>query len=296
MSERIAVALVGPGAIGCAVAGALVQAGHTPFIGGRSEFSELQVSTPDDTFSAPLGCSANPADAQPADAVVLAVKAHQTDSARAWLNALVDDETTVFVLQNGVEHVERLRSIVGAGPQIEPVVVSLPAERSAPGRCHVSAASRLTIPAGPGGDRLAELLNGSYIDVRRSDDWISAAWVKLLLNAALGGIAVLGHTDNTVFGRDDDARDLAVRLMAEIIDVGRAEGATLGDDLPNQIIEGILAVAAGHKSSIVVDRINGVATEWDARNAVVGRIGRRHGIPTPLNDTLTTLIRVGEPV
>ena len=30
--------------------------------------------------------------------------------------------------------------------------------------------------------------------------------------------------------------------------------------------------------------------EREARNAMVGRIGRRHGIQTPLNDALTALL------
>jgi 2-dehydropantoate 2-reductase len=34
--------------------------------------------------------------------------------------------------------------------------------------------------------------------------------------------------------------------------------------------------------------------EWEARNAVVGRLGRRHGIATPLNDAITTLLRLAD--
>jgi ketopantoate reductase len=48
-------------------------------------------------------------------------------------------------------------------------------------------------------------------------------------------------------------------------------------------------------SSIVRDRIADHPIEWDARNAVVGRIGRKHGIPTPVNDQITALMRLGEP-
>ena len=61
------------------------------------------------------------------------------------------------------------------------------------------------------------------------------------------------------------------------------------------MIDRVQAAAGGHASSIVVDRRNGNPTEWEVRNAAVGRIGRRHGIATPLNDLITTLIRLGEP-
>ena len=34
--------------------------------------------------------------------------------------------------------------------------------------------------------------------------------------------------------------------------------------------------------------------EWDVRNAVVGRLARRHGIATPLNDALTAMLSAAD--
>ena len=56
-------------------------------------------------------------------------------------------------------------------------------------------------------------------------------------------------------------------------------------------MDGVLAVAGEHRSSIAVDRREGRPMEWEARNAVVGRRGRAHGIATPWNDALTALLR-----
>ncbi len=295
MNSRTPITLIGPGAIGCAVAGGLIAAGHQPVIAGRTAFDRLRLTTPEGTIDEAISCITDPGAAAPSDAVVLAVKAHQTDGARAWLQATVDDDSTIYICQNGVEHVERLRAIVGDGPTLVPVVVALPANRSEPGVCTVSGRSRLTVPEGDGGRRLDDLLDGSFVEVTVSDDWTTAAWIKLMLNAASGGICTLARTDNRLFIEDDASAALAVEVMAEVAAVGRAEGADLADDLPERILAGLAKSASGHMSSIVVDRIGGVATEWDARNAVVGRLGRRHGIETPLNDTLTTLIRAGEP-
>ncbi|MFM9865839.1 MAG: ketopantoate reductase C-terminal domain-containing protein [Micropepsaceae bacterium] len=47
--------------------------------------------------------------------------------------------------------------------------------------------------------------------------------------------------------------------------------------------------------SIVVDRLNGRATEWVARNEVVLRLAAKHGIAVPLNEVVCNLIRAGEP-
>ena len=83
--------------------------------------------------------------------------------------------------------------------------------------------------------------------------------------------------------------------MREIAVVARAEGAKIEDRDAEALLDRLVSRAGTHLSSIVTDRVGGNRTEWDARNAVVERIAKRHGIEVPLNRALTTLIRVGEP-
>ena len=289
------VVLIGPGAIGGAVAGALMSNGHEVAIAARTPFGELQVAHPDGEIAEPAWCVAEPDASLDPAAVVVAVKAHQTADAAAWITAAASGGAPVYVLQNGVEQEATVRPFVAANTPILPTVVALPAQRSGPGRIVVGGRARLTVPVRPDApDVLADLLTGSFVEVRAVDDWPTHAWIKLMMNAAMGGVGTLTRRDNRVFA-DDEARELAVGLMEEVAAVGRAEGAEIDADLPQQMIDRVRAAAGGHASSIVVDRRNGQPTEWEVRNAAVGRIGRAHGIATPLNDLITTLIRLGEP-
>ena len=43
-------------------------------------------------------------------------------------------------------------------------------------------------------------------------------------------------------------------------------------------------------SSILTDRLAGRELEWEARNGVIGRLGRRDGVPTPVSDTVAALL------
>ncbi len=286
--------VIGPGSIGGAVAGALAVAGHDPLLAVRTSFDQLIVRGPDVSIDQPANCLTDPTAGQRADVVFLAVKAHQTAGARAWLDAFVGQGTMLVICQNGVEHIDRVTPMVAEGAVLVPAVVALPASRSAPGNISIGGKSRLTIPSGEAGSAVAELFAGSFLDIKLSEDWTTDAWIKLMLNAASGGICTLARTNNTVF-QDAEVLDLATAVMREVAVVGRAEGARLAEDLPERIMAGMTERAGGHMSSIVVDRINGVPTEWDARNAVVLRLAERHGIDAPLNRVLTTLIRVGEP-
>jgi 2-dehydropantoate 2-reductase len=39
------------------------------------------------------------------------------------------------------------------------------------------------------------------------------------------------------------------------------------------------------------DRLDGKELEFDARNAVIQRLGRKHGLATPISDTIVPLLR-----
>lgn len=329
-AEDPSLLLIGPGAIGCAVAAALVESGRSVTVAARTGFDRLQVNHPAGQVDVPahpagqvdvpvhpgpahpaasdpaasdpgpghpvtVRCVTDPTAAGPADVVFLAVKAHQTTAAAPWLDAAVSDRTTVVVLQNGVEHVARVEPLVPAGATVVPAVVFLPAMRSEPGRVTVSSEGGLTLPAGPPAERVHGLFDSSFLSIRLAEDWLTAAWVKLMMNAASGAIGVLTGRPNGVMGADDDVRALSLALMREVAAVARAEGADIDDDRVESILDRIVAGAGTHVSSIVADRLAGHPTEWDARNAVIGRLAERHGIDVPLNRAFTTVIRLGEP-
>jgi 2-dehydropantoate 2-reductase len=71
-------------------------------------------------------------------------------------------------------------------------------------------------------------------------------------------------------------------------------GANLPDDAPEKALALVLRAVPDHWSSIAVDRREGRPMEWEARNQVVCRYGREHGIATPMNDAITALLEASE--
>lgn len=290
------IVVIGPGAIGGAVGGALLESGNQPTFAARQSFTDFEVVHPEGRVEARVDCVTEPREiSKPADVVFLGVKAHQTAGTAGWLDASVGAQSTLVVLQNGVEHVERLRPLVPTAAAIVPAVVALPARREAPGRIRVSGRGSLAFPESAEARRVEALFASAFLRIRVVDDWTSVAWQKLLLNAAAGGIGTLTRRDNRMFAEDPDGRALVLALMKEVARVARAEGASITDEDVESLLESLIRRAGAHLSSIVVDRIEGRPTEWDARNAVVERIAARHGIDVPMNRMLTTLIRLGEP-
>ena len=114
--------------------------------------------------------------------------------------------------------------------------------------------------------------------------------------ALQGCVSLGGYCSSTVResqrGRKGSVRDLAMALFEEVMAVGRAEGAVFPVDFAERTLALFSGPFAEHWESIAVDRREGRHMEWQARNAVVGEVGRKHGIETPLNDAVTALLEV----
>jgi 2-dehydropantoate 2-reductase len=275
------VALVGPGAIGATVAAA-VRGSLTLY--GRTPYERLVVEREGGgTEIVPGPVLTDPTAARPADVVLLAVKAHQTEAAAPFLRALCHSGTVVVVLQNGVEQRELVAPHAGDATVL-PAIVWVPVEGIAPGHVRVRGDLRLTLPDEPAAHAVAELLDG----VELADDFLTLLWRKLAINA-VAGLMVLAGRRAGMFRRPDVAA-LARALAAETLAVARAEGA----DLPDAVADELVAEFAGYPedlgSSILFDHEAGRPLEWDARNGVVARRGAIHGIPTPVSDVIVPLL------
>ncbi len=294
VTTMVKIAVVGIGAIGGSVAADLSDVGrHEVHLCARTPIDELEVTHPTGTSRVCAKILCDPDEATPVDWVLLATKAHQSPGAAPWLRRLCTRKTVVAVLQNGVDHEERIAPLLESGSEVLPVVVRIPAEKLAPGKVVQRRPGSLVVADSVAGRGFKSLFEGGRTAISVVDDFVTQAWWKLLNNAAVGGICTLVLRDLTA-ARDPEVQAIILAMMAEIAEVARAEGAMLQDDAPEQALELVSDATPGHWSSITVDRREGRRLEWEVRNAVVGVRGRRHGIATPLNDLVTTLLRVSD--
>jgi 2-dehydropantoate 2-reductase len=283
------IAVVGPGAIGGVFAAAAWQAGSRDIVlCARRGFDQLVVSPDEgDPIAVDAPVLTEPATVDgPVDWVFLAVKAHQTEGARDWLKVLAGPGTVVVVLQNGVEHRERVAPLAGEAAVL-PAIVWCPAEATAPGRIRLRGEPQLNVPGDAHGEALARLLAGGA-QVSLVDDFTTEVWRKLCVNA-VAGLMVLAGRRAAMFRRADVAA-LARDFALECIAVARAEGARLTDDEAGVVADNFAAMPADLGSSIVFDREAGRPLEWEARNGVVRRLAARHGIATPISDVIVPLL------
>jgi 2-dehydropantoate 2-reductase len=90
--------------------------------------------------------------------------------------------------------------------------------------------------------------------------------------------------------RRDDIAALSRRYLAECLAVARAEGATFGDDVVDEIVGMFAKAPEDMTTSMLTDREARRRLEWDIRNGVISRKGAEHGIATPVSDGLVALL------
>ncbi|WP_326546941.1 oxidoreductase [Mycolicibacterium sp. ND9-15] len=282
-------AVVGPGAIGSTFAALLHAAGHTVTLCGRTPRDSIEVR-PDEgePIVVPGPVLTDPAAIdKPVDVVLLAVKDTQTEQSAGWLARLCDERTVVGALQNGVEQIERVGRYC-PGSTVVPAAVWVSAESTQDGFVRLRTAARLVLPDTAAARTLADFFEGSAVAVEIDPNFVSAAWHKLLVNAVVGFMVLTGRRAG-IFRRDDVA-GLARRYLAECLAVARAEGAKLGDEVIDQIVDLLAKSPEDITTSMLTDRQAGRRLEWDIRNGVIVRKAAEHGLPAPISEVLVPLL------
>jgi 2-dehydropantoate 2-reductase len=284
--------LIGPGAIGATLTAWLAQDDrHGVTVAARTPFDSIEVQTPEGVIRAKPQVITEFTQATPVDWVLVCTKAYDSDAAAKWFSTACGPRTRVAVIQNGVEHVQRFQKYIDR-ERIVPVMIDLPADRVSPGRTIQRGPAHMVVPAGKNGGDFVQLFAHANFDAKQSDDFISAVWRKLCLNSAGAPCAVLLKPAGIV--HHEGVAELMRAIIRECIAVGRAEGARLEDAIVDDLIERARRGSRDGANSMLADRRAGRPMEYDARNGVIVRLGRKHGIAAPMNALMVALLEAVE--
>jgi 2-dehydropantoate 2-reductase len=140
------------------------------------------------------------------------------------------------------------------------------------------------------GRQFAALFDRSRIRVQLSDDFLTLVWRKLLVNAIANPITALTSRRQEVL-RETDIQELCVEALAEVTEIGRAEGAKLVAGHAQATLASLLKFSPEAGTSMYFDRMNGRRLEVDAITGWIVSAAKRHDIPAPISSTLLALLR-----
>ena len=242
-----------------------------------------------------LHATSDAATLPPCDFGIVATKAMHAEAAIA-ATAHAFAGGAVASVMNGVGNEETLARHVGriirgttfpAGKLLEPGVVQWDVKGDttfAPFEPQPASSAEVAL--------LAEACTRAGLPTHAVADARPAQWRKVIFNASTNPIGALtGLTHGRVCERPD-LRALVSGLVSEGKAVAAAQGITLDAD-PEALIDHAAKpeVAYNHKASMLQDIEARRRTEIDYLNGGIARFGRELGVETPLNDTITALIK-----
>jgi 2-dehydropantoate 2-reductase len=301
-------AVVGAGAVGGVFGARLAAAGHdVTFIARGATLRALQTtglqleSVHGNVHLSPAQATDDPRTVGPVDVVFVGVKATQVAAVAPTLAPLLGEATAVIPLQNGVEASLQLATALGDEHVLEGLCRVI-AEQVAPGHIrHMAVTPLLEFGARAGHPpagavraalpAIAEAINAAGMQALLPADMAVALWEKFLFIEPIG---VVGAATGEPFGTVrtvPETRALIDAALDEVIAVGRAVGVTWPAAAKVTTWQRYDSLPTDERTSMARDLLARRPSEFDAQTAAVVRIGRQHGVPTPVHDVLEAVLR-----
>lgn len=219
--------------------------------------------------------------------VIITTKTHDLEEALKSL-PLYENDLTIVLLQNGHGNEELARGILGQEIKIIRGLVNTGVNFLAPGKIKVVLSNPTVIEDSSAGRVLGSLFSSCGLKVKLSDDIRTEIWKKLVLNCVINPLTALFRVPNREVAVET-LRGVINDIVDECIQVAAAEGVKLDHGMANYVYD--LTAQYGNFSSMCQDIVKGKKTEIEFLNGRVSELGRRYGVSTPVNDTLSALVR-----
>ncbi len=297
------IGILGAGGIGSYYAGQLSRAGYSVRLLARGAHLDairaqgLEVRLPDERYTAQFEATDDDARLAGCEYVIVAVKGYSLPEIGPALVVAAQSGAAIVPLLNGVDIVERLE---GSGVPHASVIgglASVSVVRTAPGVVErKSQFDRLVLGELDGVARerttaLVSAFSKTGTDARESANITLDLWRKFAFIVPMGvGCGMMRGPAGDVLA-SERGRGLMRDSLHEIIEVGRAAGVPLTDADEEKVRTDLFALQPAIRPSFQLDLERGGPTELDLLAGAASALGRRYGVPTPVNDEAVATFR-----
>jgi 2-dehydropantoate 2-reductase len=296
------IAVFGTGGAGGYFGARLAQAGEEVVFIARGPHLQairergLRVDTEKGTLVVPAHATDDPREIGSVDVVLVGVKAWQVSEAALALQPLVGANTVVVPLQNGVEAVAQLASVLGEAPVIGGLCgtvsfIVAPGHIRSIGDRNFIRFGELHGEPSDRTDRLRQAFVRAGVAVEIPTDITAALWEKFLFVVAWGGVGSVARAPIGVLRGVPETRRLLEQAMGEIFEVARARQVALAAKLVDRSMSFIDSLSPDATTSLQRDLAAGKPSELEAWNGAVVRLGREVDVATPLHSFIYSSLR-----
>jgi len=295
--KKMKITILGAGAIGGICGAYLIREGVC-VDGVRGELTTPLNAVVAEELTGPLGL------------VLLAVKSTKTLEALENIRPLLEPDTTIVSLQNGINE-DRIASAIGP-ERVVGCSIGWGATYAGPGRLSQTSEGKFIIGELNGAmtDRIKSVKNilDDISETALTSNIYGHLWTKLAMNCVIGGCAVLGLTVGETLESERNKR-LFIKLIREVIRTAEACGVTMekyegvvdpyvfkrsdeeGIELCFQLLDMVGATHGRVKPGPLQDIEKGIKTEVDHITGYCVDMAREKNVAAPINTTALEIIK-----
>lgn len=296
------VLLVGLGAVGAGYGSLLRKAGVDLRVVADPDRLARYASRPTVVNGEAVDFPAVESDSTAADLVLVTVKRGALDGAIELLAPHIGSQTVILSLLNGIDSEEVLAEAFPQATVLLSLSVGIDAVRD--GReVHYSSLGRIVfgeaVNPGPHAAQVAwvgRLFDTAGIAHQTPADMVAELWWKFMINVGVNQVSAIIGAPYRVFQVAGEARDLMIAAQREVIAVGNAVGVALGESDLDRWLDVLAGLGPDNYTSMAQDALAGRPTEVDSFAATMMELGRRTGVPVPVNTVLHGLLKGREAV
>ncbi len=221
------------------------------------------------------------------DLILVAVKAWQVAGVAKELKNVVQKETAVIPLQNGVMSCDELlaelepQNVIGGLCRIfskiespgvinhmslEPTIVF--------GELNDDVTGRLV--------RISQVFTSAGINHKLSDNVRAEIWKKFMM-ICLGGLGALTRSNFGVLTTTPALREMLIKMLDEMYEVSQKENVKLLSTIKQKILKATDNFNPESNSSMARDIWNGLPSELEYQNGTVVKLAEKHNIKVPIS-------------
>lgn len=236
---------------------------------------------------------------EPADLILFAVKFNGLDDAIKAVKNHVGKNTIILSLLNGITS----ESIIGEAFGMEHMLCCV-----AQGMDAVKIGNKLQytnmgmicfgdFKAGEISEKtksVASFFEKMELPFLADTDMQKRLWGKFMLNVGINQAVAVYETNYGGVQKDGKPRETMIQAMREVVQISEKEGVCLTEKDIDYWLDVIRPLNPDNKPSLRQDMEAGRLSEVELFSGTVIRLGKKHGIPTPVNQFLYEKIKAME--
>lgn len=288
------IAIIGSGGVGGFFGGKMAQAGCDVIFFARGEHLKAMLangltvrSIRGDFNIDPVKATDQMGEIGKVDLIILCVKAWQVKDISDELLPLVDKDTMILPLQNGVMAADELKEKINP-ENIIGGLCKIISKIEAPGIIHHIGVDpfivfgELNNSQTPRMHRIKELMDASGIHSKIAENIQAELWKKFMAICVSGLLAVTRSTYGEVC-EVTGTRLLMLGLFHEIYALSQKMGIKIESDIVEKTVAFIDTLPYDSTTSLSRDVIGGKPSEIEYQNGTVVKLGLTYGVETPIN-------------